>query len=158
MPNQPDIQRHDGGVGIKRIETRVRLPAAPSAVWEQLVDTDAIVTWNRSVTSWMAVTDVAVNRVVKMIDTRLRAVTSHRKSSFDAHGPVMTHAACTGGRHVPRHRAWQHRQLTQFPLFQANPVCPWTPAAALFDKLSEEAQELREADSRERLGKAADVY
>jgi hypothetical protein len=36
---------------MKRIETRVRLPAVPSAVWEQLVDTESVGAWNPFITS-----------------------------------------------------------------------------------------------------------
>jgi hypothetical protein len=35
---------------MKRIETQVDLPAMPSAVWEQLVDTEAMGSWNPFIT------------------------------------------------------------------------------------------------------------
>jgi hypothetical protein len=36
---------------MKRIETKIDLPAAPSAVWDQLVDTASIGSWNPFITS-----------------------------------------------------------------------------------------------------------
>ena len=36
---------------MKRIETQVDLPAVPSVVWEQLMDTASMGTWNPFITS-----------------------------------------------------------------------------------------------------------
>jgi hypothetical protein len=43
---------------MKRIETQVDLPAAPSAVGEQLVDTASMGSWNPFITSLSGVFEV----------------------------------------------------------------------------------------------------
>ena len=51
---------------MKRIETQVDLPAAPSVVWEQLVDTTAIGSWNPFITFLSGVFEVGERLVVRV--------------------------------------------------------------------------------------------
>jgi hypothetical protein len=51
---------------MKRIETRVDLPAVPSAVWAQLVDTAAMGSWNPFITSLTGVLAVGERLQVRI--------------------------------------------------------------------------------------------
>lgn len=60
---------------MKRIETHVDLPAAPSVVWEQLVDTTAIGSWNPFITSLSGVFEVGERLVVRVAPVGGRPMT-----------------------------------------------------------------------------------
>lgn len=60
---------------MKRIETRVDLPAAPSVVWEQLLDTAAMGSWNPFITSLTGVIEVGERLEVRIAPVGGRPMT-----------------------------------------------------------------------------------
>jgi hypothetical protein len=60
---------------MKRIETQVDLPAVPSVVWEQLVDTASIGTWNPFITSLSGVIEVGERLQVRIAPVGGRPMT-----------------------------------------------------------------------------------
>jgi hypothetical protein len=60
---------------MKRIETQVDLPAEPSVVWEQLVDTDSIGSWNPFITSLSGVIEVGERLQVRIAPVGGRPMT-----------------------------------------------------------------------------------
>jgi hypothetical protein len=60
---------------VKRIETQVHLPAPPSVVWEQLVDTAAMGTWNPFITSMSGVFKVGERLKVRIAPVGGRPMT-----------------------------------------------------------------------------------
>jgi hypothetical protein len=60
---------------MKRIETQVDLPAVPSAVWEQLVDAEALGSWNPFITSLSGVLAVGERLRVRIAPVGGRPMT-----------------------------------------------------------------------------------
>jgi hypothetical protein len=60
---------------MKRIETQIDLPAVPSAVWDQLVDTASIGTWNPFITSLSGVFEVGERLRVRIAPVGGRPMT-----------------------------------------------------------------------------------
>ena len=60
---------------MKRIETRVDLPAVPSVVWEQLVDTASMGSWNPFITSLSGVFEVGERLQVRVAPVDGRPMT-----------------------------------------------------------------------------------
>ena len=60
---------------MKRIETQVELPAVPSAVWEKLVDAEAMGSWNPFITSLSGVLAVGERLKVRIAPVGGRPMT-----------------------------------------------------------------------------------
>jgi hypothetical protein len=60
---------------MKRIETQVDLPAAPSRVWEELVDTGSMGSWNPFITSLSGVFEVGERLQVRVAPVGGRPMT-----------------------------------------------------------------------------------
>ena len=60
---------------MKRIETQVDLPAAPSVVWEQLVDTAEVGSWNPFILSLSGVFEVGERLEVRVAPVGGRPMT-----------------------------------------------------------------------------------
>lgn len=60
---------------MKRIETHVDLPAVPSVVWEQLVDTASMGSWNPFITSLSGILEVGERLRVRIAPVGGRAMT-----------------------------------------------------------------------------------
>ena len=60
---------------MKRIETRVDLPAVPSVVWEQLVDTTEVGSWNPFILSLSGVFEVGERLEVRVAPVGGRPMT-----------------------------------------------------------------------------------
>jgi hypothetical protein len=60
---------------MKRIETQVDLPAPPSLVWEQLIDTAAMGSWNPFITSLSGVVQVGERLQVRIAPVGGRPMT-----------------------------------------------------------------------------------
>lgn len=60
---------------MKRIETQVDLPAVPSVVWEQLVDTASMGSWNPFITSLSGVFEVGERLQVQIAPVGGRPMT-----------------------------------------------------------------------------------
>ena len=60
---------------MKRIETQIDLPAVPSAVWDELVDTASIGSWNPFITSVTGVFEVGERLRVRIAPVGGRPMT-----------------------------------------------------------------------------------
>jgi hypothetical protein len=60
---------------MKRIETHVDLPAVPSVVWDQLVDTASMGSWNPFITSLSGILEVGERLRVRIAPVGGRAMT-----------------------------------------------------------------------------------